>query len=66
MKQKESNTKWIIEAFIITFILSGIISYISQNEIANLNMIPAIVILIIVVFLGIFFFFFHSFIILLL
>ena len=55
MKQKESNAKWIIEAFIITFILSGIISYISQNGIANLNMIPAVIILIIVVFLGIFF-----------
>ena len=55
MKQKESNTKWIIEAFIITFILSGIISYISQNGIAYLNVIPAIIILIIVVFLGIFF-----------
>ena len=55
MKQKDSNTKWIIEAFIITFILSGIISYISQNGIANLNVIPAIIILIIVVFLGIFF-----------
>lgn len=55
MKQKESNTKWIIEAFIITFILSGIISYISQNGIATLNVIPAIIILIIVVFLGIFF-----------
>ena len=55
MKQKESNTKWIIEAFIITFILSGIISYISQNGIANLNMIPAVIILVIVVFLGIFF-----------
>ena len=55
MKQKESNTKWIIEAFIITFILSGIISYISQNGISNLDVIPAIIILIIVVFLGIFF-----------
>ena len=55
MKQKESNTKWIIEAFIITFILSGIMSYISQNGIAYLNVIPAIIILIIVVFLGIFF-----------
>ena len=55
MKQKESNTKWIIEAFIITFILSGVISYISQNGIANLNMIPAVIILVIVVFLGIFF-----------
>ena len=55
MKQKDSNTKWIIEAFIITFILSGIISYISQNGIAYLNVIPAVIILIIVVFLGIFF-----------
>ncbi len=55
MKQKESNTKWIIEAFIITFILSGIISYISQNGITKLNIVPAIIILVIVVFLGIFF-----------
>ncbi len=55
MKQKESNAKWIVEAFIITFILSGIISYISQNGISNLNTIPAIIILIVVVFLGIFF-----------
>ena len=55
MKQKDSNSKWIIEAFIITFILSGIISYISQNGIAKLNVVSAIIILIIVVFLGIFF-----------
>ena len=55
MKQKESNTKWIIEAFIITFILSGIISYISQNGITKLNVVSAIIILILVVFLGIFF-----------
>ena len=55
MKQRESNTKWIIEAFIITFILSGIISFISQNGIVYLNIIPAVIILILVVFLGIFF-----------
>lgn len=55
MKQKDSNSKWIIEAFIITFILSGIISYISQNGIAKLNVVSAIIILVIVVFLGIFF-----------
>ena len=55
MKQKESNLKWIIEAFIITFLLSGIISFISQNGITNLNIVPAIIILIVVVFLGIFF-----------
>lgn len=55
MKQRESNSKWIIEAFIITFLLSGIISFISQNGITNLNIVPAIIILIVVVFLGIFF-----------
>ena len=55
MKQRESNLKWIIEAFIITFLLSGIISFISQNGITNLNIVPAIIILIVVVFLGIFF-----------
>ena len=56
MKQKKpSNSKWIIEAFIITFILSAIISYISQNGIANLDIVPAIIILVLVVLLGIFF-----------
>ena len=55
MKQRESNLKWIIEAFIITFLLSGIISFISQNGITNLKIVPAIIILIVVVFLGIFF-----------
>ena len=56
MKQKElSNIKWIVKVIIITFILSGIISYISQNGIDHLNVISAIVVLIIVVFLGIFF-----------
>ena len=55
MKQKDSNSKWIIEAFIITFILSGIISYISSNGVSKLNIGFAIIILIFVVFLGILF-----------
>ena len=55
MKQKDSNSKWIIEAFIITFILSGIISYISSNGVSKLNIVFAIIILIFVVFLGILF-----------
>ena len=55
MKQKDSNSKWIIEAFIITFILSGIISYISSNGVSKLNIGFAIIILILVVFLGIIF-----------
>ena len=55
MKQKDSNSKWIIEAFIITFILSGIISYISSNGVSKLNIGFAVIILIFVVFLGILF-----------
>ena len=55
MKQKDSNSKWIIEAFMITFILSGIISYISSNGVSKLNIGFAIIILIFVVFLGILF-----------
>ena len=55
MKQKDSNSKWIIEAFMITFILSGIISYISSNGVSKLNIGFAVIILIFVVFLGILF-----------
>ena len=55
MKQKDSNSKWIIEAFVITFILSGIISYISSNGVSKLNIGFAVIILIFVVFLGILF-----------
>ncbi len=57
MKQKEknSNTKWIIESFIITFILSGIISYISSNGVEKLNIFWAVIILIAVIVIGIIF-----------
>ena len=55
MKQKESNIKWIIESFIITFILSGMISYISANGVSKLNTIWAIIILLFVIILGIIF-----------
>ena len=52
MKQRESNTKWIVESFIITFILSGIIS---SNGVASLNIGLSIVILIAVILIGIMF-----------
>ena len=57
MKKKESNSniKWVIEAFIITFILSGFISYISSNGVSKLNVFWAIIILLLVIFLGIIF-----------
>lgn len=55
MKQKESNIKWVIESIIITFILSGMISYISSNGISKLNVFWALIILFAVIVLGIIF-----------
>ena len=54
-KKEHSNTKWFIEVFAITFILSMIFSYISANGVSHLNLISAILILIIVIGIGIFF-----------
>ncbi len=55
-KNKEnSNIKWVIESFIITFILSGLISYISSNGVEKLNIFWAVAILLLVVIIGILF-----------
>ena len=54
-KKEHSNMKWVIQSFVITFILSVIFSYISTNGVANLSLIPAILILVLVILLGIFF-----------
>ncbi len=54
-RKDNSNMKWVIQSFIITFILSVIFSYISTNGVANLSLIPAILILVFVIFLGIIF-----------
>ena len=54
-KKESSNMKWVIQSFVITFILSVIFSYISTNGVSNLSLIPAILILIFVIFLGIIF-----------
>ena len=53
--KKESKLKWPIQAFFLTFILSGIVSFVSNNGIERLNLILSIVILIIVVLIGIIF-----------
>lgn len=55
MKKEKSNIRWIISAFITTFILSLIFSSISTNAIEKLSIVPAFAILIIVVFIGILF-----------
>ena len=54
-KKEHSNIKWIIQSFIMTFILSMIFAYISTNGVSNLNIVSALFILIIVVLLGILF-----------
>ena len=54
-KKEHSNTKWIIQSFIMTFILSMIFAYISTNGVSNLSLVPAILILVVVVLIGIFF-----------
>ena len=47
--------KWVIQSFVITFILSVIFSYVSTNGVSNLSLIPAILILVLVILIGIFF-----------
>ena len=54
-KKEHSNLKWVIQSFIITFILSIVFAYISTNGVSNLSLIPAILILLVVILLGIFF-----------
>jgi hypothetical protein len=54
-KQENSNIKWALQAFILTFILSGTVSFISNNGIEKLNIFASIIILIIVIFIGIIF-----------
>ena len=54
-KEEHSTTKWFIQVFTMTFILSIIFSYISTNGVSNLGLIPAILILILVIGLGIIF-----------
>ena len=59
MKKEErkeySNTKWYIQVFVSTFVLSMVFSYISANGVSNLSLIPAILILILVIAVGIIF-----------
>ena len=54
-KKEHSNMKWVIQSFIITFVLSVIFSYVSTNGVSSLSLIPAILILVLVILLGIFF-----------
>ena len=55
MKKENSEMKWFIQVFIMTFALSMLFSYISANGVSNLSLIPAILILILVIAVGILF-----------
>lgn len=52
-KKEQSKSRWVIQSFCLTFVLSLIMSYITTNGISNLSIIPAILILIVVIFIGI-------------
>ena len=54
-KQDNSNIKWALQAFVLTFILSGAVSFISNNGIEKLNIFASIIILIAVILIGIVF-----------
>ena len=54
-KNDNSELKWIITAFILTFMLSIIFSFICTNAISALELFPAIIILIVTIFVGIVF-----------
>ncbi len=54
-KEEHSKYKWFITAFVSTFLLSLLFSYISTNAITEIELIPAILILILVIFIGILF-----------
>lgn len=51
----EDSIKWVIESFALTFILSGVASFISSKGVSKLNIFFAILILILVIFIGIIF-----------
>ena len=54
-KKEESKLKWPLQAFGLTFGLSGVVSFVSNNGIQKLNIFASIIILIAVIFIGIIF-----------
>ena len=54
-KKEHSNMKWVMQSFIMTFVLSMIFAYVSTNGVSSLSLVPALLILVVVMFLGIFF-----------
>ena len=54
-KNEESSMKWALQAFVLTFVLSGLVSFISNNGVEKLNIFSSIIILVLVILIGIIF-----------
>lgn len=54
-KKDNSNLKWFVQVFILTFVISLIFSYVSANGVSNLSLLPATIILFAVILIGIVF-----------
>ncbi len=54
-KKEHSNMSWVIQSFVLTFVLSIIFSYVSTNGVSNLSLVPALLILILVILIGVVF-----------
>ena len=52
-KKENSKLRWVLTVSIITCILSFFFSFVANNEISSLSLIPAIIILILVILMGI-------------
>ena len=54
-KKEKINKKWAIQAFALTFVLSSLVSFVSDRGVQNLNIVASIIILIAVILVGIIF-----------
>ena len=53
--KKNSSIKWVVTAFLLTFVLSLLFSFISNVAINGLDIIPATIVLLVVILVGILF-----------
>lgn len=54
-KPKKGSNNWVIIVFVVTFILSLLLSFISNTAIAKMNIVAGLILLILVVMIGILF-----------
>lgn len=54
-KNKKGRNNWVIIVFVVTFILSLLLSFISNTAIAKMNIIAGLIVLILVILIGIMF-----------